>query len=48
MNYTFFVIHRSTGTFIFGSNNLSECLDLAQRHPKVEIVDVFGQVWGGH
>ena len=48
MDYAFFVIYRDNGMFLFGSNNLSECIDIAQRHRKVEIVDMFGQVWGAN
>ena len=46
MDYAFFVIYRSSGMFLFGSNNLSECIDIAEQHGAVEIVDMFGQVWG--
>ena len=46
MDYTFIVISRDNGMFLFGSNTLSECLDVAIAHQAVEIVDMFGQVWG--
>ena len=48
MELALFVINRDNGMFLFGSNTLSECIDMAQRHVKVEIVDMFGQVWGAH
>ena len=48
MDFAFFVIIRDNGMFLFGSNTLSECIDMAQRHVKVEIDDMFGQVWGAH
>ena len=48
MDFAFFVINRDNGMFLFGSNTLSECIDMAQRHAKMEIVDMFGQVWETH
>lgn len=48
MDFAFFVICRDTGMFVFGSNTLSECIDIAQQHRQVEIVDMFGSVWGAH
>lgn len=48
MDFAFFVVSRSDGMFLFGSNNLSECLDVALAHQAVEIVDMFGQVWGAN
>lgn len=46
MDFAFFVVRRDSGMFVFGSNTLSECIDVAQQHHAVEIVDMFGQVWG--
>ena len=46
MDFAFFVVQRDNGMFVFGSNTLSECIDVAQQHRSVEIVDMFGQVWG--
>lgn len=48
MDYAFFVVDRESGMFLFGSNVLSECIDMAQRHARVEVVDMFGQIWGAH
>lgn len=48
MNYAFYVIFRESGVFLFASNVLSECLDFARKHSRVEIVDTFGQVWGAN
>ena len=48
MNFAFYVIFRESGMFLFASNILSECLDFAQSHKRVEIVDTFGQVWGAN
>lgn len=45
MDYAFFVVYRDNGMFLFGSNLLSDCIDILQRHAKVEVVDMFGQVW---
>lgn len=47
MDYAFFVVRRDNGMFVFGSNLLSDCIEEARRHGQVEIVDMFGQVWGG-
>jgi hypothetical protein len=48
MDYAFFVVDRESGMFLFGSNVLSECIDMAQRHVRVEVVDMFGQIWGAN
>ena len=48
MDYALFVICRDNGMFLFGSNTLSECIDIALQHRAVEIVDMFGQVWGAN
>jgi hypothetical protein len=46
MNFAFYVVFRESGMFLYASNVLSECLDFAKSHARVEIVDTFGQVWG--
>ena len=46
MNYAFYVVVRERGMFLYASNILSECVDYAKSHARVEIVDTFGQVWG--
>ena len=48
MDYAFFVVYQDSGMFLFGSNTLSDCIAVAQSHRRVEIVDMFGQVWGAH
>ena len=48
MDFAFFVIARDNGEFLFGSNTLSECINVARQHRAVEIVDMFGQVWGAN
>ena len=48
MTYAFYVILRESGVFLYASNVLSECLDFAKLHTRVEIVDTFGQVWGAN
>ena len=48
MDYAFIVISREDGMFLFGSNILSDCLEVALAHRAVEIVDMFGQVWGAN
>ena len=48
MDCAFYVVFRESGMFLFASNILSECLDFAERHNRVEIVDMYGQVWGSN
>ncbi len=48
MDFTFYVVFRESGMFLFASSVLSECLDFAKTHTRVEVVDTFGQVWGAN
>ena len=46
MNRAFYVFPRTGGFCLFASDLLSDCLDFAAQYTHVEVVDMFGQVWG--
>ena len=45
MNNAFYVVPVGGGDHVFASNILSECVEIAQYFTRVEIVDMFGEVW---
>jgi hypothetical protein len=45
MNNAFYVVPVGGGDHVFASNILSECMEIAQYFTRVEIVDMFGEVW---
>lgn len=45
MNNAFYVVPVGGGDHVFASNILSECIEIAQYFTRVEIVDMFGEVW---
>ena len=45
MSNAFYVIPIGGGDHVFASNILSECIEVAQYFTRVEIVDMFGEVW---
>ena len=45
MNNAFFVVPVGGGDLVFASNILSECIEIARYFTRVEIVDMFGEVW---
>lgn len=46
MPNAFYVFPRRGGFCLFASDLLSDCLDFASQYTHVEVVDMFGQVWG--
>lgn len=45
MSNAFYVVPVGDGDHLFASNILSECIEIAQYFTRVEVVDVFGEVW---
>ncbi len=45
MSNAFYVVPVGGGDHVFASNILSECMEIAQYFTRVEIVDMFGEVW---
>jgi hypothetical protein len=45
MSNAFYVVPVGGGDHVFASNILSECIEIAQYFTRVEIVDMFGEVW---
>lgn len=45
MNNAFYVVPVGGGDHVFASNILSECMEIARYFTRVEIVDMFGEVW---
>jgi hypothetical protein len=45
MSNAFYVVPVGGGDHVFASNILSECIDIARYFTRVEIVDMFGEVW---
>jgi hypothetical protein len=45
MNNAFYVVPVGGGDHVFASNILSECIEIARYFTRVEIVDMFGEVW---
>lgn len=45
MNNAFYVVPVGGGDHVFASNILSECIEIAKYFTRVEIVDMFGEVW---
>lgn len=45
MNAAFYLVPVGGGDHVFASNILSECIEMALYFTRVEIVDMFGQVW---
>ena len=45
MSNAFYVVPVGGGDHVFASNILSECVEIAQYFTRVEIVDMFGEVW---
>lgn len=45
MSNAFYVVPVGGGDHVFASNILSECIEIAKYFTRVEIVDMFGEVW---
>lgn len=45
MRNAFYVVPIGGGDHVFASDILSECVEIAQYFTRVEIVDMFGEVW---
>ena len=45
MNNAFYVVPVGGGDHVFASNILSDCIEIAKYFTRVEIVDMFGEVW---
>ncbi len=45
MNAAFYLVPVGGGDHVYASNILSECIEMALYFTRVEIVDMFGQVW---
>jgi hypothetical protein len=45
MSNAFYVVPVGGGDHVFASNILSECMEIARYFTRVEIVDMFGEVW---
>lgn len=45
MSNAFYVVPVGGGDHVFASNILSECIEIARYFTRVEIVDMFGEVW---
>lgn len=45
MTNAFYVVPIGGGDHVYASDILSECTDIARYFTKVEIVDMFGEVW---
>ena len=45
MRNAFYVVPIGGGDHVFTSNILSECMEVAEFFTRVEIVDMFGEVW---
>lgn len=45
MSNAFYVVPVGGGDHVFASNILSECMEVAKYFTRVEIVDMFGEVW---
>lgn len=45
MRNAFYVVPMGGGDHVFASNVLSECIEVAKTFTRVEVVDLFGEVW---
>lgn len=45
MSSAFYVVPVGGGDHVFASNILLECVEIAKYFTRVEIVDMFGEVW---
>ena len=45
MRNSFYVVPIGGGDHVFASNVLSECIEVAEHFTRVEVVDMFGEVW---
>lgn len=45
MTSAFYLVPLGGGDHVYASNVLSECIEMALYFTRVEVVDMFGQVW---
>lgn len=45
MNSAFYVVPIGGGDHVYASDSLSECMEMAVYFKRVEIVDMYGEVW---
>ena len=45
MRNAFYVVPIGGGDHVFASDILSECIEVSEHFTRVEIVDMFGEVW---